>query len=149
MTAAVSHCPLAHRMRSGRPEDLPLIIRTWVSSNRGSPVVWGCPSPVYLVGQRALVLRILGASSAVVAVDPEDEAHVYGYCVWQAPNVIHYAFVKEAYRRVGLGTALLRSAQESLDPGGFSYTHSGLIVKEAREKLAAIGAVYNPFLLYG
>lgn len=150
MSAAVSHCPLAHHLRDGRPEDLPLIIRTWVSCNRRSPASWGVPTPVYLTGQRALVLRILGVSCAIVAVDPDDDAHVYGYVVWQAPSVVHYLFVKEAYRRVGLASTLLAAARRQLEPAdGFSFTHSGLVVKEAKEKLAAIGAVYNPFLLYG
>lgn len=102
------------QIRSGREDDAPLIISTWVNSYRYSlPDYRRFIRRMYFAWHRALVYDILRRSTAVVLVacDPEMDSVLYGYLVGEINRtdrpVVHYMYVKEHWQNLGIATALL------------------------------------------
>jgi GNAT superfamily N-acetyltransferase len=58
-------------------------------------------------------------ATALVTCAADDPDQILGFLVHEGP-VVHYLYVKELFRRKGLATALLDSAQI---PPVFFYTH--------------------------
>lgn len=51
--------------------------------------------------------------SVIVARDPECPEHAYGWVMYDAAGLVHWVSVKSAYRRLGIGRALLRQARDA------------------------------------
>lgn len=104
-------CALPHQIRGAVATDLGFLVKSWVQEHRHSPASKGVPDDLYFASQRKLVLALLRRAWSLVAVDPADADHLYGFVVFElAPPRLHWVYVKEAYRRAGLGEALLRAA---------------------------------------
>lgn len=88
-------------------EDLPFVISSWLRSHPGDAT-----------RHRPLVILLLASATVrLVAVDPEDPSHIMGWIVGGLTGtehgetpVIHYSFVKFAFREMGVFTALLEDA---------------------------------------
>ena len=105
-------------IRSERSGDRNLILSSWLRSALQFPI-WhegriGSPSinlppgggtPLYSVHQ-SILKKILDRSLVLVASDPEEEDHVFGYCVFEE-DCLHWVYVKKDLRRMGLGTYLI------------------------------------------
>ena len=81
----------------------------------------GCqPSPVprgiHLRHHDTLLKKNLPNMSIMVACDPSAPSAVWGWCAY-SPEVLHYVYVKSAFRRMGIGGAMIR---DLLDNGIFS-----------------------------
>ena len=64
-------------------------------------------------GHRALRDRLLGRCHVRAVLDPEHVEYVHGYAVWELDGpdlVVHWAYVRSASRRHGIGYALLGDA---------------------------------------
>lgn len=57
---------------------------------------------------------LLRTGVALVATLADDEEQLLGFVVGQVPDVAHYVYVKLAYRRVGIGSALLEALRDEL-----------------------------------
>jgi GNAT superfamily N-acetyltransferase len=105
-------------IRSERPGDRNLILSSWLRSALQFPI-WhegriGSPSinlppgggtPLYSQHQ-SILKKILDRSLVLVASDPEEDDHVFGYCVFER-DCLHWVYVKKDLRRMGLGSYLL------------------------------------------
>ena len=103
---------LAHRLRAPCADDVPLMARSWVQEMRHSPWSQGVPDDEYYPRQRKLVAHWLEHAWTLVATNPDDARHIYGFVTFElgkAPR-LHWLYVKGPYQRVGLGVSLLRSA---------------------------------------
>lgn len=132
--------------------DLGLLVKSWVQEHRHSPFSKGVPDEVYFPDQRKLVLALLRRAWSLVAVDPEDADHLYGFVTFElAPARLHWVYVKEPYRRVGLGEALVRAAfgevltlrQRVL------CSHQSNVVRLLSATCERHRLVYCPYLLMG
>jgi len=105
-------------IRSEKPGDRNLILSSWLRSALQFPI-WhegriGSPSinlppgggtPLHSVHQ-SILKKILDHSLVLVASDPEEDDHVFGYCVFEE-DCLHWIYVKKDLRRMGLGSYLM------------------------------------------
>jgi hypothetical protein len=96
-------------VREMQDEDLPFVVASWVDSQRATDQWRAVPIQTYKAGMRARVARLVERSTVLVACDIEDAAHLLG-CVVAGSGVIHFLFVKGAFRGFGLGKELARAA---------------------------------------
>lgn len=82
--------------------DLGFIIAHWIESNRPHYV----PISAWKHAVRESVLGAVTGGKVVVAHDPLDRDHLYGFSV-SVDGVLRYVFVKNSRRRAGLGRALV------------------------------------------
>jgi GNAT superfamily N-acetyltransferase len=101
---------LPHRIRPAHDGDLPLVVDAWVQDYRHAPTARGIRDRDYYGDQRAEVLRILRASSTRVACAEDDPEHLFGFVTFGPGPLLHWVYVKDAYRRAGLGDTLLDAA---------------------------------------
>lgn len=71
---------------------------------------------VYFAHQSKVINKILSkpTTKILVVCSPEDNQHIYGYIVFDDNTklqqvIVHYVYVKQAYRRLNMATALLAS----------------------------------------
>lgn len=104
--------------------DMPFIVATWSraykrSRQAGIIATDDWHSVMHRTIERLLARRTV---SAIVACDATDPEFAYGWIAGdtspRAP-VVHFAYVKESYRRAGIGRGLL--AALGIDPRKFFY----------------------------
>ncbi|MBV9311566.1 MAG: hypothetical protein JOZ73_12075 [Solirubrobacterales bacterium] len=103
-------------IRPGEPEDVNLIIDSWVKSFAESAIVRaiGASTGAYRIGQRRLIAALLRKPEVEVRVacDASDPTIVFGWaCLEPAEGTLHYVYVKRGgdgeLRRNGVAKALL------------------------------------------
>ena len=132
-------------LRLGNAGDVPLICSSWLKSYRKAPAVAKLRGPVYFDSQRSVVERILGRASVAVACSQSDFADVYGYVVYEslaAGTVLHWLYVKQPFRGLGIARVLLSASGA---PRAKSVQHSHETEK-GRVLARALGSVLNPYL---
>ena len=76
------------------------------SSTRHTPPP---PHPLLIYEQDTLLKKIIRNSSITLACDPDDPDTVWGYVCCDG-ELLHFIYVKSAFRGFGIGGCLLRSA---------------------------------------
>lgn len=143
--------PLMVTVRQMRPGDINYIIDSWVSSYRHSPDMQGVDERVYKIEMRNRIYREISRNKTFVAVNPEDEQHIYGWICFKPPRqfghlpVVSYVYVKRDFWLRGIGANLVDLARASgSDPDGpvwcFDWT---LSMRKFADK---VGMMRNPFL---
>lgn len=95
----------AWKLRGPKPTDLAWVVDTWLRSYRQHHCDVDHDS--YFAAQRKLIEGLIPQTLVVIACDPEDEDHVFGWaCV--KDDVVHYVYVKHTLRSVGVATDMLR-----------------------------------------
>jgi len=112
--------------------DLGLIVSTWVGSHRMSARWLSRDDHDRLY--RYAVKRALESCTVLVACHPEHRDHVYGWVCVDRDNpinapLLHYAFVKSKFRRLGIARRLLGEAI-----GAYTYIAVGPTDKITRTK---------------
>lgn len=103
---------------------------------------------VYYDAQHKLIEALLKRCTVLVACSTTDNTQLMGYVVVEHIDdvpVLHYAYVKHAFRGLGIATLLLTSAEVT---GSGFYTHrtdSAIRIFDKQQS----GLVYNPYLAYG
>lgn len=132
-----------YNIREAKGSDLNFIYDTWLKSYRNSVLASQCGDAVFFSHYRFVIDKLLHDCKPLIACLPNDEDVILGYLVAQAPDTIHYLFVKEAFRQLGIGNALITHQNLSSDP--LTLTHISPFCKYiARHK----HVYYNPFKLY-
>lgn len=125
-------------LRPGIVADRPFIAAAWFKSfQKHAPEVG---FDVYKAGQGALIDRLLERSAVVTAaveLGPDLEELV-GFVAWEGP-AIHYVYVKQAFRRLGIGARLLKLPESPLWHTHETHTWRKLSGKPHTR--------YNPYLL--
>jgi GNAT superfamily N-acetyltransferase len=118
---------LAHRPATAI--DLPFIMSSWLRSFKTSHFAGPIPNDIYWDTYRLAAERILSRPAArlLVAVNPSErdpEHELYGWLAMEPgePPVVHYVYVKQAFRRMGVARSLLRAASINLS-APFVYTY--------------------------
>ncbi len=142
-------------IRQRRLEDIPLIKNSWRMSfldyrrdedhpghgfiNPNPTVLWATAKHYHAnMGKR--MRRLLSQADFLVACDPDDQDELMGW-VCYGPGVLHYVYVKEAYRRNGLGKELVASTRQDLST--VEVTHWTRVVAQL-----GLSVRYNPDLLH-
>lgn len=132
-----------YALRLATHEDISFIYATWLKSYKSdSSIGNSLRTSVFMKDYVKVIDSILQDKSTVVTIccDNEDAFVIYAYMV-SAENLIHYIFVKDAFRRFGLAKALIESK------GFFEpiCTHKTRLISNSLENF---NINYNPLLLY-
>lgn len=130
-------------IREARETDLPFIFSTWSSSYRYTSDMGTCPNSIFFPNFNKVMDHILGLpeTSVMIACEKSVSEVIFGYMVHQKPDIIHYAYVKQAFCNFGIAKSLLNAL------GGAKYYSMKTdpirpIVKKHPE------LIFNPFLLF-
>jgi len=129
--------------------DEAFLYSTWIKGYRDSGAVRAVPTPVYNIGQRNRIVKIMKDinTSVLVAADDETPELIYGYAVITNGNILQYIYVKNKYRRNGIAKALLASLNWN-EP--IFYTHKPSEIwceSKIKSDTNLLNLVYNPYLL--
>ena len=120
-------------LRSMRDSDIPLITSSfmcsWVSNDlkralKGSHLL--PTADVLRAAWHSIIHKILDRSQVVVACALSDEDAILGYAVYdECAHNLYWMYVKDPYRKIGVGTSLARFATKSYSdfaPVGVFFT---------------------------
>jgi hypothetical protein len=122
-----------------KDDDLSLIYSTWAKQINESylPIKPKTSKYLYVKAQRRAAENLIKTSKTLLYVDPESQSVIHGYLIYEdsLPNekdsiidglklsdrkVIHFLYVKGAFRKAGIANKLCESAQ--LDPSKCVFT---------------------------
>ena len=130
-------------IRHANPDDIPFIYATWLNSYRtDSDIGKSVKKSIYFKEYVKVLDSILAKddTTVLVAVLPRNTAIILGYLVFQ-PSVIHYAFVKESFRKNNIAKSLLIDSAQHFNFFTHRTKKSEPIIKSKLTQLD-----YNPFL---
>lgn len=129
-------------------KDIPFIRDSWLKSYRDSEWVAGIPSDIFYRSHGAIVGELLYNSIIKTARWSKDHNQIYGWIAaekYKDALVIHYVYVKSAFRKMGIGRTLFFSL-EDIKTQDLLCTHRTWTHKWLSKK---INIKYNPYLLMG
>lgn len=132
------------QIRDATEADVPFIFNSWLKSFQSS--ARSISAPIYFEFQHKVIEQILKRSQVSVLCSASDPNELYGYLVHemvQSVPVLHYAYIKHSFRRMGLLNILLAKA---LNSKSAFYTHETLIGRKIATNKQLI---YNPYLTQG
>ena len=110
-------------IRPARESDEGFIAHSWVESyHRGCKELRGVAFRPYRSAQFWRVSRLLEASTALVACDPDDADHLLGWVVADGP-LLHYVYASHLRRRARLASTLLDAVEVANAKPLASYSH--------------------------
>ncbi len=104
----ITQVPLVFRRLEA--EDLNFIYPHWLNSYRTAPFSQLMPAKYFKLEHKKIITSLLTKAKTIVAVDPGDLNLIYGFMTHETTDgypVIHYLYVKEAFRGLGIAKALL------------------------------------------
>jgi hypothetical protein len=138
--------PRLVKMRGAVESDFPFILNSWLKSYRNSSMCKDIPNGVYykLHGERVKEILFDPSTLVLMMVNSQDVEQIMGYviCNSKAP-VLHYIYVKQAFRQYGLGGFLVKAAQAQFPNLATHCTH---IARKWAPKAKAFNLVFNPYI---
>lgn len=129
-------------IRGPEESDIPFIYATWLNSNyTDTDFRRSVRKSVYFEAYKRIIDNILLSAKVSVACKSDTPSVIYGYLVTEG-NVIHYSFVKDAFRSLGIAKSLyLHNFQQGQ---ALECTHSTGSTKGFLNR----NITFNPFILY-
>jgi len=126
--------------------DEDFLYTTFMKGFRNSSFARSIPTKIYEFGQRQRINNIIEhrETEVVIATDPSTPEVIYGYAIKANPSLLHWIYVKPAFRGQGIARKLLEGLGEAV-----MYTHKGNIEIEKllQEKEELQTWVYAPYYL--
>ena len=131
-------------IREATVEDHPFIYSSWLKSFRDGPAVKGITNSTYYSGQHQVIENLITEKSTVIllACNPEDSLHIYGYIV-ATENCVHWVYVKLPFRQFGICKTLIQALVKTDKK---YYTHLPKILHRKASQFSSFE--YNPYLLF-
>lgn len=163
-------------IRFGTPDDVPFIYNSWLKSHRDvfrSENMDGSAFSAkdiemrrqmkerhdqtkfmknvsYFSSYKKHVTNLLSRAQVLLAVDSEKPDLIYAYLVFErvgkSATVVHYAYTKHVYRKLGLIKRLVLESGLGSMPSPIFLTVHNLAVSEIRAKYPEL-LVYDPYIL--
>lgn len=136
---------LAIRVRPANEEDVPFIFNSWLKSYRNSFFARDIHSTVYYSEHHKVLEKIIKNNSVLVACNPEESNQIYGYIISgkvQNVIVVHYVYVKQPYRNLGIAKLLGAAVGHDKEVPGF-HTHT---TRLGRDLAIKFNLIYSPYL---
>jgi len=129
-------------------DDDGFIYATWLRSYRfGSRFAKGINNTTFFREHTKIIKYILDKKTTrcLIACLSDDPKVILGYCVFEVGEspVIHYVYVKEAFRKMGIATRLAEST--NLDWCKITYSHQTYFLTHMEQKISEM--TYNPYRL--
>lgn len=126
-------------IRSYKKEDKSFILATWLRGlYYGETWFTEIPKNIFMKNYHEVIEKILGnpKNTVFVACLKEEEDVILGYAILGQPGVLHYVFVKSAWRGIKIATSLV-------PPNTNTVTH---LTKSGKSILSnRPNVVFNPF----
>ena len=101
------------RLRVYRPSDRKFILASWFSSHHHEVENRFTDFNTYKIMANVFFRHMLATNGVIIACNPEDEDQIYGWvCGAYYGNddlVLHWIYVKHAYRMAGVGRLLVET----------------------------------------
>lgn len=138
----------AIRIRAATETDAPFIFNSWLKCYRHSVFAKEMQNEVYFEAHHKLIEGMVGQATFLIACNDLDPAQIYGYAVGEHVDntlVIHFIYMKEPYRKLGIAKLLASKLGWKLDMP-FIYTHR----THQAQRFEKMGRpmVYHPYLAY-
>jgi hypothetical protein len=136
-------------IRPAQSSDINFIYKTFLTSYRyNSAIGKTCTNTVFFAEYQKVLDSILSKADAkvLVACHRDEPEVIFGYLIYE-PGTLHYAFVKEAFQKLGIAKSLFLNAfgdQGLTDQ--LQVTHKTFCVHDLLERHPNL--TYNPFLLF-
>ncbi len=140
------------KIRNLQAADVAYITSTWMTSFRSNnSFAREMKHRIYSSEHNRIINSILSEGKTLVACDPEDDGHIFGYIVCSSKDigidVFHYIYIKGPFQKNGIAKSLIESAKTAEKA---VYTHKNQKAKWIHEKL--LGSYnesnYNPYLFF-
>lgn len=135
-------------LRDATESDAPYVFATWLKSQRRQGDRAEMRNRVYFENEKRRVGGLLARSVVTMAVNPADATHIYGYLCRSVLSddlaLVHFLFVKPAYRKLGVARILMAHAFPKLGREEIAITTVSPDVVRLKAKWRL---VYNPYLL--
>lgn len=130
------------KFREPTKADYNFLASSWLKSFRKfEPKI---SADVYYKHHNKLIDLIMQRAKVIIACNEHDEEQVFGYIVYEeCPiSIVHYVYVKEAYRKMGIAKALGKAGHIT-DVFVFTHlTHASYTVFKDKK------SYYNPYRRY-
>lgn len=130
-------------LRAAKPSDAALILDSWMRSYWRGGNAPNLPLSLFNIGHREVVEGLLKRCAVVVASNPEDEDQVFGWCCFErrkAIAVVHFVYVKHAFGRSGIGSALVKAAK-----GESAHVQHSHRTSDGNKFMKRFGSTWNPY----
>lgn len=134
------------RLRDANSEDVGFVFNSWLRSYRNAQMVRGVSNTIYYNEHHKILERIVKTARVIIACDPEDSTKIYGYACAEFIDsifVIHYVYVKELYRKLGIARLMLDEWKPDFNNASIC-TH---INKCAEAPAIRRHILYHPYIL--
>ena len=122
-----------------RITDEAFVIDSWMRSfYTNSPFTIYLPRKEFQVKHLPIINRLIGKSTIRLAVEGMSPDIIVGYIVYE-PEVMHYVYVKEAFRGFGIGRRLIAQCDFPSCP---RVTH---LTERGRQITRRLGFIYSPY----
>lgn len=109
---------------------------------------------VYYDWHHRILEAIIPSSTVIVGSDKDDPDRIYGYGIarFDTPDLIlHYIYVRDGWRGVGIGTSILQAFLERFSPRAIVSTHWTVqghdFIKSRRQKeIVKLPHIHNPYM---
>lgn len=139
---------IPHVLRGALGSDHNFIRSSWLKSYAISNFRKYMIPQVYYSEHAEVVNQVLTNAEVLLAVDPEDFNHIYAYVVFELCGdivIIHYAYTKELYRKLGFCSKLVTEIKEASPKKVLIATHANEHFPHLEKKF---NLVYNPYQLF-
>lgn len=137
----------SYLIRTIDDSDVNFIISTWTKVHHLAPTVTDIPQAIYLPEQTKIIERLLQRSTTLIACYPEEPSRILGYLTYQLKHpdiVMHWAHIKEPYRKQGLLHSLLSYVNPLYPQHLVLVTHPSPNITTYKREQPPF--VYNPYL---
>jgi hypothetical protein len=132
-------------IREFEKEDHNFVMNSWLKSFEKTIKLMGTDTQIYRREQMRLMGGIIEKAKVYVACPEDAQQQIYGYIVWDAigdVGILHYVYVKNPYRRFGIGRKLYDCIERSTEIPCLA-THKTL----AFDYLKSWNLAFNPYFL--
>lgn len=132
------------KLRSMIEGDINFVLSTWLKSyyeelkRNGSKGVIYPKDDVFFQGHQSRIKEVLKTSECLVCVAPDEDNQIIGWIVFDK-DAIHYCYVKQVFRKMGVARELQKQA---IQPR--SYSHHTRFSRYLNK-----GLTYNPYSFLG
>lgn len=134
-------------IRDALPNELNFIYATWLNSYKhDSALGKSCTNTTFFAEYPSIIDKILSQPKTKISIAcfPDTPNIILSYLIYEAPNLLHYLFTKEIYRKNGIAHHLFEDAFSFPDPSVIA-THR---TQQGESFLQRLKVTYNPFKLF-
>lgn len=160
----MSKIPL--QLRFGQSTDLNFIYNSWLKSVADTFFAHGMPKKIYYDLHAEVIKDLLECSRVIVAVNPEDSEHIFGFIVYHPDYqhnrlILHFVYVKQPYRQLGVANklkqAMLDHESEHLSEPSLIATQTASTARNVKGNMlfdlnnflkVKWNYTFNPYLLW-